>query len=151
SDFRMKSVHGVGVDWPLSYSELEPWYGAAEREIGVAGVDSRDLGAPRSTRYPMPPIPPTYLDKQWAAAAAKIGLRVVSTPQARNSVTRDGRPPCCGNNNCIPICPVGAKYDASVHVAKAEKLGVRVLSSAVVHRISASGGTVVARYLRPDH
>jgi len=150
NDFRLHEKYGVGVDWPISYDDLEPWYGRAEKEVGVAGIDSPDLGAPRSTPYPMPPIPQSYLDMQWEPAAAKIGLRVVSTPQARNSVARANRPACCGNNNCIPICPIGAKYDGAVHVAEAEKLGVRVLSSSVVHRVAVAPHKVTVRYLRPD-
>jgi choline dehydrogenase-like flavoprotein len=150
NDFRLKSRYGVGVDWPISYDELEPWYGRAEHEIGVAGVDSPGLGAPRSTGYPMPPIPQSYLDKQWEIAARKVGVRVTATPQARNSVFRDGRPACCGNNNCIPICPIGAKYDGAVHVAKAEKLGVQLLTSSVVHRVDVAPHQVTVRFLRPD-
>ena len=150
NDFRLRSKYGVGVDWPITYEELEPFYWQAEFELGVAGVDSPDLGAPRSRPYPMPAIPQSYLDKQWEPAARKVGLRVTSTPQARNSVARANRPACCGNNNCIPICPIGAKYDASVHVALAEQLGVRLLASSVVHHVAASPHRVTVRYLRPD-
>jgi choline dehydrogenase-like flavoprotein len=149
-DFKLKSTYGVGVDWPIGYDDLEPWYVKAEHEIGVSGVDDRDLGAPRSAPYPMPPIPQSYLDKQWAAAAKKLGLRVIPTPQGRNSVARDGRPACCGNNNCIPICPIGAKYDASVHVAKAEKLGAQVVAPAVVRSVVVTGSEVTVEFLRPD-
>jgi choline dehydrogenase-like flavoprotein len=150
NDFQTQRKYGVGANWPISYKELEPWYGKAEQAIGVSGVDSPELGAPRASRYPMPPIPQSYLDEQWKAAAAKVGLRVSSTPQGRNSVPRDGRPPCCGNNNCIPICPIGAKYDGAVHVAKAEKLGVHLLVSSVVHRVSVTPRKVTVRYFRPD-
>ena len=135
SDFEMKTRYGVGVDWPLSYQELEPWYGEAERELGVAGDSSRDLGSPRSTDYPMPPIPISFGDKLWAKAAATLGLRVEPTPQARNSVEYQGRPACCGNAMCIPICPIQAKYDASYHVKVAEDAGARVIENAVAHRI----------------
>jgi glucose dehydrogenase len=150
NDFKLHSKYGVGDDWPISYNDLEPWYGRAERQIGVSGVHSQDLGGPRSTAYPMPPIPQSYLDKQWTKAAQKVGLRVVSTPQARNSVPHAGRPPCCGNANCIPICPIGAKYDAGVHVAIAEKRGVRLLTSAVAHHIDVKPHEVTVRFLRPD-
>ncbi|MFA5506533.1 MAG: FAD-dependent oxidoreductase, partial [Vulcanimicrobiota bacterium] len=34
-DFELQSRFGVGVDWPLGYDELEPWYCEAERELGV--------------------------------------------------------------------------------------------------------------------
>ena len=149
-DFRLKSTYGVGVDWPIAYADLEPWYVKAEHEIGVSGVDNTDLGAPRSAPYPMPPIPQSYLDKQWTVAAKKIGLRVVATPQGRNSVPRDGRPACCGNNNCIPICPIGAKYDGSVHVAKAEKLGAQIVSPAIVRSVEVTARGVTVEFLRPD-
>src|SRR5262249_38517867 len=150
NDFRMHTKYAVGVDWPISYAELEPWYGKAESAIGVSGTDSPDLGAPRSTPYPMPRIPQSYLDEQWKPAAAKLGLRITSTPQGRNSVVSDNRPPCCGNNNCIPICPIGAKYDGDVHVAKAEKLGAHLLVSSVVHHVAVKPHQVTVRYLRPD-
>jgi len=32
-------------DWPLSYDDLEPWYGRAEDELGVSGADVPQLGA----------------------------------------------------------------------------------------------------------
>src|SRR5262249_58097073 len=37
NDFAMKTLYGKGVDWPLSYDDLERWYVEGEREMGVAG------------------------------------------------------------------------------------------------------------------
>lgn len=130
NDFRLKSAYGRGVDWPISYTELEPFYGRAEMEIGVAGDAADTLGSPRSSAYPMPAIPQSYLDKAFASALAGSIYELRSTPQGRNSIERAGRPPCCGNASCIPICPVQAKYDATVHLAVAEEKG------AVVHERS---------------
>jgi choline dehydrogenase-like flavoprotein len=127
NDFRLRTGYGQGVDWPISYDELEPYYGQAENEIGVAGDTSHDLGAPRSQPYPMPPIPQTYLDTAFAKALAGMIYEVRSTPEGRNSVDREGRPACCGNASCIPICPVQAKYDATVHVDRA------IAAGAVLH------------------
>ena len=122
-DFSLKTSYGHGVDWPISYKEMELFYGQAENEIGVAGDSSEPLGAPRSSKYPMPAIPQTYLDKAYAKALAGTKYQVRSTPQGRNSVNRDDRPACCGNASCIPVCPVQAKYDATVHLAQFEKNG----------------------------
>ena len=69
-DFRLRSRFGVGVDWPISYDDLEPWYCEAERELGVAGDPNADLNAPRSQPYPLPPIPLSYADQRTAAALA---------------------------------------------------------------------------------
>lgn len=152
NDFVLKSKFGVGVDWPLTYDDLEPWYGEAEREIGVCGPPDYDWGSPRSSPYPMPPIAPTYLDTVIGAACSKVGLSLAPFPHGRNSVGRDGRPPCCGNASCVPICPIGAKYDASVHVAKAEAAGVRVEPLAIASEIvvGADQRITAIRFLRPD-
>lgn len=127
NDFRLKSLYGQGVDWPVSYDDIEPFYGQAENEIGVSGDSAVDLGAPRTTPYPMAEIPQTYLDKAYLKALTGTVYEVRSTPQGRNSTARDSRPACCGNASCIPVCPVQAKYDATVHVDKA------VAAGAVLH------------------
>jgi len=36
-DFRLATRFSRGIDWPIDYRALEPWYGAAENAIGVAG------------------------------------------------------------------------------------------------------------------
>jgi choline dehydrogenase-like flavoprotein len=150
ADFELRTRHGVGVDWPISYDDLEPWYGLAEDELGVSGIDAPELGAPRSTPYPMPPIPQSYLDRYIEEGARKIGWRVTATPQARNSVPRRGRPACCGNGSCVPICPIGAKYDAWVHVAEAERAGARLVAPAVVHEVTVTPGECALAFVRPD-
>ncbi|MFO1396800.1 MAG: GMC family oxidoreductase [Burkholderiales bacterium] len=151
-DFRLQARFGRGVDWPLDYAALEPWYAAAESEIGVSGDSAQDLGSPRSQPYPMPPIPPTFLDAQVARAFAGTPYEVRSTPQGRNSVVRDERAPCCGNSSCIPICPIQAKYDATVHLARAGKAGAKLVAQSVVDdlEIGADGRVQAVTYRRPD-
>jgi glucose dehydrogenase len=71
-----------------------------------------------------------------------------ATPQARNSVSGNGRPACCGNASCIPICPVGAKYDATVHVSLAEKNGAVLHAQTTATRIEigAEGRVTAIRF-----
>jgi choline dehydrogenase-like flavoprotein len=123
NDFRLRSLYGQGADWPIGYDVLEPFYGEAEAEIGVSGDGADDLGSPRSSGYPMPAIPPSYLDKTYAKALAGTDYQVRPTPQGRNSQDRDDRPGCCGSASCIPVCPVQAKYDATVHLGRATAAG----------------------------
>lgn len=127
SDFALYTRFGRGVDWPISYADLEPFYGQAEQEIGVAGDASEDLGSPRSGGYPMAHIPPSYLDAIVGDALKNSPYQVRSTPQARNSEYRDQRMACCGSASCIPVCPVQAKYDATVHLGKALAAGAVLL------------------------
>ena len=151
-DFAMFTNFGVGADWPITYDELEPWYVAAEFAMGVAGDGSQDQGSPRSADFPMPAVPISYLDKVVGQAAARLGLRVESTPQARNTETFNDRHHCVGNSNCIPICPIGAKYDALIHLDQAVEDGAHLISDAVVYDIllNADGTASGVVYRRPD-
>lgn len=132
NDFRMASAYGRGVDWPISYAELEPFYEEVEREWGVAGAIGQTIAPPRSSGYPLPPVPISYMDRSVRSAAESLKWQVLGYPHARNSLPYDGRPQCCGNSSCHFICPIGAKYDGSVHVEKARQAGAQVLASRVV-------------------
>lgn len=152
-DFEPRTRYGVAQDWPLTYEDLEPWYVQAEHELGVSGDSAVDDGSPRSAPFPMPAIHPSYLDLAVARALKPMGIAVVPTPQARNSRPWQNRMMCCGSSSCIPVCPVGAKYDAaSVHLARCEKAGVRVEVEAVVHHveIGADGRVSEVLFKRPD-
>ena len=149
NDFRTKKLYGVGFDWPLSYEELEPWYVRAEYEMGVAGSDEeneeyydRRFGAYRSKRFPMPALAPSYLDKQLGNAVhGKVvpdyGLRlqVNTVPHAINSESYQGRPECDGHTSCVPLCPIKARYDATVHVEKALAAGAVLKTQAIVVKL----------------
>jgi choline dehydrogenase-like flavoprotein len=151
-DFELRSRFGVGLDWPLSYDDLEPWYGEAERELGVAGDPKADLDAPRSQAYPLPPIPLSYLDQRVAGSVAGTSYSVQPTPQARNSLRYDNRPACCGSSSCIPICPIQAKYDATTHVVQAERAGAELVAEAIVSHVEVGldGRITALTVKRPD-
>ena len=109
-DFRVRSLYGVGDDWPVSYEELDPWYQEAEERLGVAGEQGPPAIDPRARPFPQPAIPLSYnlaLLRTWAASA---GIAMWSQPSAKNSVPYQGRAACCRSDTCFPICPVGAKY-----------------------------------------
>ena len=154
NDFQMKSTYGVATDWPITYDLLEPWYVVAETAIGVAGDSDENNGAPRSAPYPMPAIPLSYNDTVYAKAVEPLGLQVTATPQARVSVQEgyNNRPRCCANAFCIPMCPIGAKYDATVHIGMATAAGAEIRENCVVYKLEhdADGNITSLSYRSPD-
>ena len=82
-DFRLKSATGHGLDWPMDYDALEPYYVMAEKTLGVAG-DHLDSGhPPRSGRFPLPardfsardePFLSLVTDQGWSAMHHNISL-----------------------------------------------------------------------------
>ena len=149
SDFKLKTLFGVGVNWPITYDDLESWYCDAEDALGVA-ADHKEwngiFGAYRSRKFPMSKIAQAYGDQQLkrrldGVKIDGVKVRIFALPQARNSRKYDGRRACEGNSNCVPLCPIQAKYDATVHVKKALKLGATMVEQAVVTdlKVDASG------------
>ncbi|HEX6771484.1 MAG TPA: GMC family oxidoreductase, partial [Acidobacteriaceae bacterium] len=56
SDFRIYTDDGVGVDWPISYWELKPYYELLEREIPIAGPAWFPWGDPHGHPYGPHPL-----------------------------------------------------------------------------------------------
>ncbi len=150
-DFNSETERGVGSDWPLEYDDLRPYYAAAEREFGVAGAIDNPYAPPREEPYPMAAFEPSYSDSLFAEACEDLGVNMHSVPNARNSEQYDGRSACVGYGTCQPVCPSGAKYDATVHVDRAESHGAKVIDQAPVQRLEHDGDRVTAaRYATSD-
>lgn len=160
NDFTLKSTYGVGVDWPITYDDLQDYYCRAEWMLGVsANKDEQGhfgIWFPEDYDYPMERIPPSYSDTVYAKGAAKAkvrlldreyGMSVTSLPQARNSVPRANYRPrgavgaphvgqrCEGNASCIPICPVQAKYSALRTLDEMDKNFYTLVTQAVASRL----------------
>lgn len=168
-DFQLKTLYGQGLDWPISYEDLMPYYRKAEHEIGVCGdtEEQKKLGVKFEDGYvfPMKKLPPSYLDEKVIEKVEgstvelygeSLELSFSTFPQGRNgepnpkydrgngfipdgvasipSVQYGER--CQGNANCVPICPVQAKYDARRTLVKALQTNrVQILSQAVAYQV----------------
>jgi len=158
ADFRMKTKYPSVtqfVDWPIGYDDLNDWYGKAEWELGVSAdvQEQAFLGIkfPDTYKYPMPKIPRSLVDAAVAQALRSLSkddaaflemetspteIRVRNLPAARNSQPYKGRRACAGNTNCIPICPIQAKYDPTITLNEATETGhVRMFDRHVANEI----------------
>lgn len=129
-DFRLRSelgpVDGADVrDWPIAYEDLEPYYAAVERAIGVAGDHTANpFAAWRSGPYPMPPGPDMFGATLSVPAAERLGLHPYRAPTGANSVPYDDRPACNDCGFCGYYgCPIHAKGDPIAMLARALATG----------------------------
>ena len=149
NDFRIKSLYGVGADWPMSYDDLEPFYQEAENIMGVSGAPN--TGSPRKKPFPMEPVAEPFAMRRLRERLAP-DYEVVTNTTARNSRPYDGRPACCGNNSCQPICPIDAQYHGGLAAEAAEAAGAKLVPNANVYRLEhdEKGRIAAALYYDPD-
>ena len=141
-DFRVRSLYGVGDDWPIAFDDLDPFYQEAEERMGVAGEQGPPQFDPRSKPYPLPALPLSYnleLLKPWGE---KTGITFWSQPSAKNSVPHGGRPVCCRSDTCSPVCPIGAKYSPDFTWNALTAAGkVQLITRTVVRRLVLEQGS----------
>lgn len=104
NDFRMKTLYGVGQDWPLTYDELESYYTEAEEIMQIGGPEKTPF--PRSRAYPLPPQKLSTVDQ---LIQRKYPELYISQPTARATIATKGRNGCCTSTVCS-LCPINSKF-----------------------------------------
>jgi choline dehydrogenase-like flavoprotein len=135
ADFKIRSLFGVGLDWPIEYDTLEPYYCKAENYLGVAGQVDNSFAGPRSEPYPLPPFALSYGDLILQDRLQSAGIRLHTTPQARTRTPYVDRP-ACQNYGICRFCPIGARYSPNYHLREAMTTGaVTLMTNTSVRRI----------------
>ncbi|MDI9870432.1 GMC oxidoreductase [Flectobacillus roseus] len=116
ADFEANLKEGVGIDWPIRYEDLAPWYTYVEKFAGISGQaegldvlpDSHFLPAMQMT------APETHFKN---AVKSKLGRPVtigrvahLTKPGAQH--TAIGRGSCQYRNKCMRGCPYGAYFSS---------------------------------------
>jgi choline dehydrogenase-like flavoprotein len=113
SDFRVRSLDAVADDWPISYSDIEPYYDMNDREMGVAGLAGDPANPPRSLR-PTPPLPLGVLGVTIGAGFDKLGWHWWVSDNAIISRDYGGRAGCQLHGKCMFGCPTASKASVDI-------------------------------------
>ncbi len=151
SDFRVYSQDGVGVDWPISYQDLKPYYELLEREIPVSGPAYFPWGDPHGYIYG--PHPMGGVGDVLIKGCTRLGIPVsVGGPVAILEGSHGDRQHCIYRGFCIQGCKVGAKQSTLIsHVPDAIRHGAEIRANCMVSRINVKNGRVTGvNYLDPD-
>jgi choline dehydrogenase-like flavoprotein len=133
--FKSRSRLGYGVDWPITYGELAPYYDEAERALCVSGPVRYPWGPPRG-RYPYREHEMNAAGLVLARGADKMGVKWAAVPLATVSAPRGKSPPCVYRGFCNFGCSTNAKQSALVvWIPRALKAGAEVRDMAMAGRI----------------
>ena len=141
-DFSANQQDGNGVDWPIRYADISPWYDRVERFAGISGV-TEGLAQLPDGQF----LPPIELNCLESAFKKKIEQefptrRVTSgrcahltEPTAEHIAL--GRGPCQMRGNCERGCGYGAYFSSlSATLPAAQKTGnLPVVTDAIVERL----------------
>ena len=146
NDFRLQSTYGVGVDWPLSYDDLEEHYTRAEEIMSVSGPTDCEL-FPRSRPFPQPPHRFSDPDKLLKSAYPDKYFQQAS---ARAREVTDTRFKCCASSVC-EFCPVAAKFTIIGDMMRVfDDDRVTLATEANVLRVETVGNTATGVRYRQD-
>jgi len=141
-DFDAHSRFGEGIDWPIGYDDLRPWYDSIQSEVGIAGDSTRETWRPPGEPYPMPGVPVYPQGELIAAGFERLGMGTAPLPLAVTSTSYRGRPACLWDGWCDAGCPIGALANPlTVHLPVAHENGAVLQAESPVTRVltNASG------------
>ena len=152
------------TDWPISYSDLEPFYDKAEYDLGVSGkagnlngkkIDGGNVfEAPRKREYPLPPLRMDQAATHFDRATRNLGLHPFISPRAIISENYKDRQGCTYCGFCQTFgCHVGAKSSTLVTKLPEADLtkNFTLITGAMCHRVNTDGKRATGvSYYGPD-
>ncbi|MBV8552197.1 MAG: GMC family oxidoreductase [Acidobacteriaceae bacterium] len=134
-EFKAASRDGYGDNWPISYTDIAPYYDRVERFIGVSAARANFLQFPDGVF--LPPMPLNCAETMFASAAGRLGLPATPRRVAQLTHMWNNRPPCHYCGNCVNGCDVGAMFSTvSTTLPPALKTGnVTLLCDSIVSHV----------------
>jgi choline dehydrogenase-like flavoprotein len=152
SDFRVRTLEGIGDDWPISYAELVPAYEQMDVWMRVSGI-AGDPAYPPGAAPPLPPLPIGQIGRKAAEGMNRLGWHWWPAAHAIPSQATDTQQPCARRGTCMFGCPEGAKGSTDLTLwPKALEHGARLLTGARVREITTNGSGLAtgATWIGPD-
>jgi choline dehydrogenase-like flavoprotein len=114
-DFQANAKDGHGVDWPVRYQEIAPWYDYVEKYIGVSGRNEGLKQLPDGQF--LPPMEMNCVEEHMRKSISEnFDGRVLTIGRtAHLTVRHNERGPCQYRNMCETGCPFSG-YFSSVSV-----------------------------------
>ncbi len=112
-DFEANAKDGHGVDWPIRYKDIEPWYTYVEKFAGISG---EPLGLPQlPDSHFLPPMELNCVEKHVKNRIEQNfpGRHLIIGRCAHLTVPHNGRGQCQYRNRCGRGCPYGAYFSSN--------------------------------------
>jgi choline dehydrogenase-like flavoprotein len=133
--FRCRSALGYGVDWPITWDEIEPYYEEVEDMLQIAGPLSYPWGR-RRRRYPRRAHDLNAAAMVLARGCDRLGVPWSPAPVATLSSPRGLAHPCVYRGFCVIGCSTNAKQSVLVTwIPRAIQCGAEIRDLSMVGRI----------------
>jgi len=135
-DFEANARDGHGVDWPIRYADLAPWYDHVEQFAGIQG-QAEGLAHLPDGRF-QPPIELNCIESHARERIKQAFGRTLTIGRTANLTQGiHGRGACQYRNRCMRGCPYGAYFSSNAAtLPAAEATGnLRLRPHSVVHSI----------------
>jgi choline dehydrogenase-like flavoprotein len=136
-DFEANAKEGIGVDWPVRYKDIAPWYDYVERFIGVSGNRDGIPHLPDGIFQPPMEMNCAELDFKDKLKKKFPDRHLIISRIANLTAPVKGRGVCQFRNQCHRGCPYGAYFstNASTLPAAFETGNLTLRPHSIVNRI----------------
>ena len=140
-DFEANLKEGIGVDWPVRYRDIAPWYDKVESYIGVSGETLGLDQLPDGVFQPPMELTCPEEDLKTALSQEFEDGRVLTIGRVAHitdtTKVPEGRNPCQYRNRCWRGCPFGGYFSSnSTTLPAAERTGNMTLRPhSIVHEV----------------
>ncbi|MCW5910419.1 MAG: GMC family oxidoreductase [Cyclobacteriaceae bacterium] len=111
-DFEANAKDGMGVDWPVRYKDIAPWYDYVEQFIGVCGQAEGIPHLPDGKFQP--PMEMNCVEEDFKnKVEEKFGRKMTIGRIANLTAPVKGRGVCQYRNLCHRGCPYGAYFSTN--------------------------------------
>jgi len=140
SDFKTRTLDGVGDDWQFDYFDLEPYYDLNDAAMGVCGLADDPAYPPKPERK-MPPLALGRMGQLAMRGFDALGWHWWPVDAAINTAASPGRAACNYCGPCQQGCVIRAKASTDVtYWPKATAAGVELRPNCIAQRIVVEGG-----------
>lgn len=136
-DFEANSKDGHGIDWPIRYKDIAPWYSYVEKFVGISGTVDNIPQLPDSICLPPFEMNKVELDFKQRIAGTYTDRQIIIGRTANATSPVQGNHQCQARDLCHRGCPFGGYFSTNARTIPAAQAtgNLTIKTNSLVNRV----------------
>ncbi len=136
-DFEANAKDGHGIDWPIRYKDIAPWYSYVEKFVGISGTVDNIPQLPDSICLPPFEMNKVELDFKQRIAGTYTDRQIIIGRTANATSPVQGNHQCQARDLCHRGCPFGGYFSTNARTIPAAQAtgNLTIKTHSLVNRV----------------